>query len=787
MSMDDRPLPMLSRHFAQWDADQARLRTFATHTSMHGQPLLAQNLGDQLVRRYGAFGAAAALADTIARHFATGEQSAPPVDLLLSIPARPAHPPAPARWSASRWPAATGPAEPARTPVLAHAPEALLNDLTGLGWSTSEDRPAAPVRRAAADSLPAQPVLLTSPAVRPTRPAVLAPAQRAATSDVAPAALPGGTETEASHQAPAPIAAPGLADTVAAPSVGEIPPPAQPAGELPDEGVRSSLLRSAVATPPLSASLAAVDLSLVRPAGMRPTALLRQVAAHPLSRMGFAAPATPAAPIFRHSSAMPGRSPQPITPPPAAPSTAMSRMGFAAPATPAFVRSSTTPRGSMQLTTPPAATGAAGLLRQPAAGEPPMPLATAPVRRSPSIARHESPARLPGAPTQPTTAETPRSEAPIPAAPASTSPADESLGLEDTGDVGAAPAGSWGEQEAQITRPTRTSNPAAPGADSVEPAEPAQPEAAQALPMGEVVPYAGALRMPPFQFSQLLLRRMVAASGVAGAPATPDEGGAALVARSGAPRLARPQDAGSTVAHDMEPVQRTAMHTQAIPGVARLAAHTPMQRPFSPISSAPQALATATTAGLSLVKLTELAGLARYADTDVLGGAPLASDLPRVEHSRAPDQFSAPPWPASLPLSSQGIAFAERAASSPPGRMIARMPGELPMAHPAPRWLQVPIAGQAAQRWDAPPAYSAVPELAFAPPAALAVARASEYIQRQPAPSPGDSTAPQGATPAPQNAAAPTDPNQIERIASQVYDHLRRRLLIDHERRGRSM
>jgi hypothetical protein len=92
-----------------------------------------------------------------------------------------------------------------------------------------------------------------------------------------------------------------------------------------------------------------------------------------------------------------------------------------------------------------------------------------------------------------------------------------------------------------------------------------------------------------------------------------------------------------------------------------------------------------------------------------------------------------------------------------------------------------------AQRDDSAHTSAAPPDLLLAIPATPMAQRASEQVQRAGEPEPaGSAAAPRPDAPG-QPAAAQNDPRQVERLADQVYEHLRRRLRIDQERRGSSM
>ncbi|HWQ15199.1 MAG TPA: hypothetical protein VNL77_20540, partial [Roseiflexaceae bacterium] len=78
---------------------------------------------------------------------------------------------------------------------------------------------------------------------------------------------------------------------------------------------------------------------------------------------------------------------------------------------------------------------------------------------------------------------------------------------------------------------------------------------------------------------------------------------------------------------------------------------------------------------------------------------------------------------------------------------------------------------------------ASLPALAFARPPAT-IQRADGEVQRATAPEQPPAPPPAG-QPGAATGQAPAAPN-IEQIARQVYEHLRRRLLIDQERLGRS-
>jgi hypothetical protein len=733
-------MPILLSRLNRQAADNARQRSFGAQTGAYRQTALIHDMGERIQRRYSAISSPGSLASTIAQRFVASEQAAPGIDLLLP---RPARAPAVARWAA-RWPdtpsASAGTALDAETPEATPGPEPLLHDLAGQDWGRSTPLAGGPAR---ADDAAASPSRLGLPPIRRAARAEPAPVARQPSSDSAPppaGAAPQEPPEASDVQAAAADHTPPAAPPENANTAELLADADQPANTTPNldrvfeqvpgappviaatpsaPGSAASSMERRADLPPAMPSLPAIDLTLLRLAGLRPTALMRQLAPDPLARLGFA----------------PDRA--------------------------------TLPSATPARSTAPAVARASGPLRSPAAG-----------RASAQLPRA-------GAPEQP-----PAEAALLDAAPLPTpdSPTARTFPAGVSADVSTA---------ASLPAPSEPASAGPPAAPSQAPELPIalggalarrvavdlpveQPAPGQAGGRGQLVPLASPPRLLPLHFSELVLQRV--------------SGGAGSMAQASAP-VTRPAHASSTTTLPIQPAGSR-------PAAGQAAAIARMTTPVAPPRSAPAGWpALSAAAGelpiaapdlpMVIARFTEplvlLAGTGLGQDTGAaknVGWQP--ADPPAI--AREPDlaeRVGAPiaPWSAlGQPLVSRaGASWGARAW--PPTLPATTLPAAR-MPHQITRLTDTGERPHADQ--PSSPTALGPDALPLATPAALVLQRASDQFQREDQPGSAESAAaPHPAAPGqPGGSQAQEDPRQIERLANQVYEHLRRRLLIDYERRG---
>lgn len=720
MAVPDLTMPILSPVFAQRSAAAERLMTFATGPLAHSRPPASHALSRQISRRLSVAGAPGVLASQIAQRYAPGEHAAAPIDLLLPFAPR-THQLATARWAGPRWP--TTPLQRASAEPSAPAmPEEglLLHDLAGAGWGDAQPQqgghdlpmPPPPAGGSALPLAQRLPDQQAAPADPPAQPATLrrVPAVAQSSEEVprsADTALhiqveqPEATAAQPLSDAPAPAKIARAAEPEAAttPFVRETSAPEASAAAAPHgqeqamPGAPAELLASGQLLPASPTTLARTAELTLRPATLRPTALVSMRVADPLARMGFAPASGPDAPAT------------------AAPSLARS------------VADTATLPGLLA----PAMPGQAGAV----------------------VARTSAPLALEEAPDMPETQQASAAESPV----LSDAASQDLVLSEAMPDIGAA-------QPAIARRPEL---PASAGL----PAAPATSDAlAGELPLrrATIVPVAAASRSAPGAFAARVVQRVLSGNRPSPAAASGDvsrlpELGDSWIAQTAQPIL--PRNGARNIAF---------AQPGAISGELPIAA----QRSFFASAGGDTA-----PGGWPAAETRPSPDIARQAAP---GEAEEATDIssawPQPPAWSAPEAHGAagagPEWPA---FARPGTPVARTAVSAQAQRMPDRAGSFGSLALAVQRSTSAPEAGYP---------QSSGGELDLATPAALVAQHTAALVQRQAEPAP-DTQPPAGNGPrgsAPAQAGAPPSPQQVEQIANQVYDHLRRRLLIDRERRG---
>lgn len=725
-------MPILSPVFAQRSAAAERLMAFAAAPLAHSRPPASHALSGQVARRLSVASAPGVLAGQIAQRYAPGEHAAAPIDLLLPFAPRP-HQPATARWAGPRWPTTPlqrASAEP-NAPAMPAA-SALQHDLAGSGWGDAQpqgghDLPVPPTPAGGSELPLAQrlPEPQATPAgmrsARPAQPATLrrAPAVAQRTEEVARSAdnalhiqteqpvhaeQPGTTAAQPLPDATAPAEIARAAEPAATPFMREMNVPDANADVAPPGEEKSISAAPAglvvpgqlqPASPPLLARTAELTL---RPAALRPTALVSMRTADPLARMGFAPASAPGAPTTAARSIA------------------------------SLVAKAEEPQGPIGRPLPEQAR----------------------VHTAARVARTSAPPALEQAPD---TEETQQVDTAGRPAPSDGAPQDLALSAAIDAGVPPAPVARTAELPASAGAP-----PVSTASDTL----------AGELPLrrAAIVPPAAAPRTLPGSFAARVVQRVSSGNRPASAAASGE------MARLPASQLAWPVQAGQ---HEVSgSMNRSVVSAQpgTISGELPIAAQRSF---FAPASSEPMQAGQASSPAAAWHPTPESGRRAAPGENETIAASP------------AWPQPSG--WPATEAYGATGIGAAEAVASPASTPYVRATNPEITQRVPG-RAGSFGSLALAVQRSTSTPepayAQSSGGELELATPAALVAQHAATLVQRQAEPAP-DSQPPAGNGPrgsAPAQAGAPPSPQQLEQIANQVYDHLRRRLLIDRERRG---